>query len=393
MVDFRDTKRAFSGLSNVALRRAILLFRVLGMPWLSRLGGWFAQLALKLRLPIRWLFEKTIYAHFCGGVSMAACDKRIGELHGRRVGSILDFGVEGKSRESDFVRVFEETQQAIARAEQDPRIPFCVFKCSGLISINVLEEVSREGEPSADNRLAWDQFSERVDALLAQAYHSGVRVMIDAEESWIQAAIDQIAEEGMRKYNQLKCIVFNTVQLYRVDRLAYLKAAIERAKDGDYAFGVKLVRGAYMEKERARAMEHGYADPIHATKAETDGAFDAGLRHCLESIEHVFVCSGSHNEASAAKLSQWMEELGISHEDERVFSAQLLGMSDHISFNLAAEGFNVAKYVPYGPVRDLVPYLIRRAEENSSIQGQSGRELGLLQDELKRRLTQTGGAR
>ena len=393
MVDFRDTKRAFSGLSNVALRRAILLFRVLGMPWLSKLGGWFAQLALQLRLPIRWLFEKTIYAHFCGGVSMAACEQRIGELHGRRVGSILDFGVEGKSRESDFLRVFEETQQAIARAEQDPRIPFCVFKCSGLISISVLEQVSRDGEPSPDNLRAWRQFSERVDALLAQAYHSGVRVMIDAEESWIQAAIDQITEEGMKKYNQLKCIVLNTVQLYRVDRLEYLQAATLRAKEGDYIFGVKLVRGAYMEKERSRALELSYPDPIHPTKQATDQAFDAGLRHCLQSIDHVVLCSGSHNEASAAKLSQWMEELGISHDDERVFSAQLLGMSDHISFNLAAEGFNVAKYVPYGPVRDLVPYLIRRAEENSSIQGQSGRELRLLQDELKRRLTQTGGAR
>ena len=393
MVDFRDTKRAFSGLSNVALRRAILLFRVLGMPWLSRLGGWFAQLALQLRLPIRWLFEKTIYAHFCGGVSMAACEQRIGELHGRRVGSILDFGVEGKSRESDFVRVFEETQQAIARAEQDPRIPFCVFKCSGLISISILEEVSRDGEPSAENVKAWNQFSERIDALLAQAYHSGVRVMIDAEESWIQTAIDQIAEDGMKKYNQLKCIVLNTVQLYRVDRLEYLKGATQRAREGDYIFGVKLVRGAYMEKERIRAAELGYPDPIHPTKLETDEAFDAGLRHCLESIAHVVVCSGSHNEESAGKLSKWMEELGIAHDDARVFSAQLLGMSDHISFNLAAEGFNVAKYVPYGPVRELVPYLIRRAEENTSIQGQSGRELGLLQDELKRRLTQTGGAR
>ena len=393
MVDFRDTKRAFSGLSNVALRRAILLFRVLGMPWLSRLGGWFAQLALQLRLPIRWLFEKTIYAHFCGGVSMGECEDRIGELHGRKVGSILDFGVEGKSRESDFVRVFEETQQAIARAEQDPRIPFCVFKCSGLISTDVLEEVSRTGQPSSSNQASWSQFSERVDALLSQAYHSNVRVMLDAEESWIQAAIDQIAEDGMRKYNQLKCIVLNTVQLYRVDRLEYLKAATERAKTGDYTFGVKLVRGAYMEKERARALEMGYPDPIHPTKQATDEAFDDGLRHCLESIEHVVVCSGSHNEASAAKLSQWMEELGLSHDDPRIFSAQLLGMSDHISFNLAAEGFNVAKYVPYGPVRDLVPYLIRRADENSSIQGQSGRELSLLQDELKRRLTQTGGAR
>lgn len=393
MVDFRDTKRAFSGLSNVALRRAILLFRVLGMPWLSRLGGWFAQLALRLRLPIRWLFEKTIYAHFCGGVSMGACEQRIGELYGRRVGSILDFGVEGKSRESDFLRVFEETQQAIARAEQDQRIPFCVFKCSGLISIEVLEEVSRLGHPSDANVVAWEQFSGRVDALLAQAYHSNVRVMIDAEESWIQAAIDQIAEEGMRKYNQLKCIVLNTVQLYRVDRFDYLQAAISRAKEAGYIFGVKLVRGAYMEKERLRAADLGYPDPIHPNKEETDRAFDGGLRYCLERLENVVVCCGSHNEASAEKMSQWMEELAIDHQDERVFSAQLLGMSDHISFNLAAEGFNVAKYVPYGPVRDLVPYLIRRAEENTSIQGQSGRELALLQDELKRRLTQSGGAR
>ena len=393
MVNFRDTERAFAGLSNAALRRAILLFRVLGMPWLSRLGGWVAELALKLRLPIGWLFERTVYAHFCGGISMDACERRIGELHDRKVGAILDFGVEGRSREEDFARVFDETKLAISRAAKDRRIPFCVFKCSGLVSVSLLEQASRYGASTLEDNAEWSRFEGRVDELLAAASQLKVRVMLDAEESWIQEAIDIIAEKGMARYNRGSAVVLTPVQLYRVDRLSYLEEAVARARLGGYVFGVKLVRGAYMEKERARSLEMNYPDPIHVSKKDTDTSFDDALLHCIENIDAVTLCCGSHNEASALKMSEWMKEHGLDHDDERVFSAQLLGMSDHISFNLSANGFNVAKYVPYGPVADLVPYLIRRAEENTSIQGQSGRELAMLEDELNRRLTRPGSAR
>lgn len=382
---FENTEIAFRHKSDRALTKAYWLFKLIAFGWMVRIGKLFVDIALALRLPLHWALRWNVFEHFCGGETIEACKVTTLALDEYGVGTILDFSVEGKESDADFERSFREILETADEAAGNQHIPFCVFKVSGIARHALLERVSAGAELSEGETSEFAVVRERVDAICRRAADGGTYVLIDAEESWIQDAIDALALEMIRAYNTQGVVVFNTYQLYRHDRLDVLRRDLDAARDGGFHLGAKLVRGAYMEKERDRAQEKGYPSPIQPDKASTDRDFDAALALCAARVDHMAVCVGTHNEASSARMTALMAEHGIDKSDPRVYFAQLLGMSDHISFNLAAAGYNVAKYVPYGPLREVVPYLIRRAEENTSVAGQTGRELQLIEDERARR--------
>ncbi len=385
---FDDTEIAFRHKSDRELAKAYWMFKLIAWPWMVRLGSRLVDLALMLRIPVHWALRWNVFEHFCGGESIEACAPTIKALDQHGVGTILDFSVEGKESDADFERSFQEILQTADTAAGDERIPFCVFKVSGIARHDLLTKVSDGAELSKAEAAEFETVVERIDAICKRAADGGTYALIDAEETWIQPAIDDVTLKMCRTYNQERVVVFNTYQLYRHDRLQALRDDLAQAREGGFQLGAKLVRGAYMEKERERAEEKGYPSPIQPDKAATDRDFDAALAVCAENLEHLAVCVGTHNETSSATMARLMAEHGIEKSDPRVYFSQLLGMSDHISFNLAALGYNVAKYVPYGPLREVVPYLIRRAEENTSVAGQTGRELQLIQDERARRAKQ-----
>ena len=332
------------------------------------------------------MIKQTIFEQFCGGESIDKCDRRIQSLAKYNIGTILDYSVEGKSSEDDFNRVTQETIRTILKAKEDDNIPFAVFKTSGLARLELLEKVSNSKiELNKEEKEEFKRVKERINSICKTAHKNNVRLFIDAEESWIQDAIDDIAVSMMRKYNSEQAIVFNTLQMYRWDRFAYLKQSYADAENGNYFLGLKIVRGAYMEKERERAEKMGYPSPIQKDKISCDNDYNLALRFCINHIDKIALCAGTHNEQSSMLLTQLMAENNILKNDQRVYFSQLLGMSEHISFNLSKHEYNVAKYMPYGPVKDVIPYLIRRAEENTSIAGQTGRELSLIIKEKKRR--------
>lgn len=344
------------------------------------------KLALKLHLPVEGLIKKTAFDHFCGGVSIDNCDDEVRTLSRYGVGTILDYSVEGEASETGFDQTLEETLRTIHKAKSNPQgIPFSVFKVTGLANMELLEKIQRQDTLSPAENEAYQRVQKRVDAICSLAHASGIPVLIDAEETWIQEPVDALAYEMMARYNREKAIVFNTFQLYRKATLQNLKDAFRMASEEGYHLGAKLVRGAYMEKERARAAEMGYEDPIQPDKAASDKAFTEALEFCVVNLQQMAFMCGSHNEQSNLYLTQLMEQHGIPGSDERVWFAQLYGMSDNISFNLAKAGYKVAKYMPYGPVRSVMPYLFRRAQENTSVAGQSSRELTLIRKELQRR--------
>ena len=386
---FSNTNQAFQHLTNGELSRAIALFSLLGKPWLVSTGSALAKVALALRIPVGWAVRPTVYAQFCGGESIDDSQRTIAKLAEHGVRTILDYSAEGQTDESDLDQTCSEVLATIQAADGDTRHAFAVFKVSGLSSNALLEKVGRslrgKVELKVEEQEAWARVQARVRTLCEATHQAGGRIMVDAEESWIQDAIDAIAEDMMSDYNRDKVVVFNTVQMYRHDRLAYLKAMAARADEGGYLTGVKLVRGAYMEKERSRAEERGYPSPIQPDKASSDRDFDAAVNWVLDHLDQMHLVAGSHNEASNLRLCEGMQARGIEAQDSRVSFAQLLGMSDPITFNLAAHGYNVAKYVPYGPIRKAIPYLIRRAQENTSVAGQTLRELELLKQEHLRR--------
>lgn len=384
-VSFENTEVAFAHKSNYDLKKAYWLFKLVGNPFLVKFGKISVSIALKLGLPIGWAMRKNIFAQFCGGETIAECANTTKILDGLGVGTILDYSVEGKESEGEFDHTADEIFATIQTAKGNANIPFCVFKVTGIARHALLEKVNLGSSLSAQEKDEFELVKNRVNRLCKAAYEANTPIFIDAEESWIQDAIDQLAEDMMALYNTNRAIVYNTAQLYRHDRLSYIEAAHERASNGGYYFGVKLVRGAYMEKERNRADEMGYTSPIQATKEDTDRDFNAALVYCISNIDRIAICAGTHNEESSALLTRLINEKGIDHQDPRVYAAQLFGMSDHLSFNLSHSGYRVAKYVPYGPIREVIPYLIRRAEENTSVKGQTGRELGLIIKELKRR--------
>ena len=362
-----------------------VLFKVMNSNSVVKTGEKLLQIALKLHLPVRFIIKPTIFDHFCGGENLAETDNTIQELAANRTGTILDYSVEGTGTEQSFDATRDEILRTIDKAKNHPHIPFSVFKVTGLIPVSLLEKVQQGQELSADERAAFERGRDRVNELCRHAHSSNVRIFVDAEESWIQDTIDNLTYAMMERYNREKVIVYNTYQFYRHDRLQVLQRDYNNALSGNYYLGVKLVRGAYMEKERERAQEKGYPSPINSTKEETDKLFDAALGFCIGHLDRISLCSGTHNEHSNYLLLELMERHKIAPDNERVYFAQLYGMSDNLSFNLAQAGYNVAKYVPYGPVEKVIPYLIRRAEENTAIAGQSSRELALIKKEIKRR--------
>jgi len=385
MSKFEDTAVAFSGKTDRELRKARWLFRLMGNAAIVDIGAHLTRLALDMGLPVRALVKKTIYQQFCGGESLEETGSTISRLAEHGVQTILDYGVEAKENDEEFNRNVEEQLRAIEYADGESAVPYISCKLTGYADFTLLESLNMGRTLLGEEAGAHMRLRDRLARICVAARDSDVAVYIDAEESWVQDAIDALVRDLMARYNTEKPVVFTTVQLYRHDRLAFLKREHRRAERGGYYLGVKLVRGAYMEQERERAAARGYPSPIHEDKAAVDADFDAALLFCLDHIDRVAFCAATHNEASCALLVDAARERGIDLRHSHLHFSQLLGMSDHISFNLARGGFNVSKYVPYGPVADVVPYLIRRAQENRSIGGQVSRELRLIQQEMRRR--------
>jgi proline dehydrogenase len=385
MLSFDNTAISFSGKSNKDLNRSYWLFKMVASPTFVSIGKSLTTFAIKMHLPIKAIIKATIFKQFCGGETIEECDKAIKDLAKFKIGTILDFSVEGKESEKDFDACCLETIKTVAKAKGDANIPFCVFKVTGMARLGLLEKVSAKNILSPEEQKEFERIQNRIDSICKAAHTAGVPIFIDAEESWIQEAIDNLANEMMRSYNMQKTIVYNTYQLYRKDRLSYLKKSFEIAQGSNYFFGAKLVRGAYMEKERLRATAKNYPSPIHDSKEATDKDYDAALEFCAEHISRIAICAGTHNENSSMKLAELMRKKTIQPNNKNIYFSQLLGMSDHISYNLANAEYNVAKYVPYGPINEVLPYLIRRAQENTSVKGQTGRELNLIMKEKARR--------
>lgn len=380
-----DTRIAFRQYTDRGLLRAYWLFRIIGIPWLNSLGRVLTQAAIALHLPIKWAVKATIFKHFCGGETIDECLTTVQKLGDGGIGTILDYSVEGQEDDDSLDHTRDEILRTIAVARDRRDIPFSVFKVTGISPSDLLERVSKGEALSGDDAHEWQLVQGRVESICQAAHASGTPVLIDAEDSWYQPAIDELATRMMERFNRERAIVFNTIQLYRHDRLAFLRASQAAATEGGYHLGVKLVRGAYMEKEREAAANEGRPSPIHADKAAVDHDYDEALSFCVSHIKNMAVMAGTHNEHSSLLLASLIDQVGLARNDRRLWFAQLLGMSDNISYNMADAGYNVAKYVPYGPVHAVLPYLIRRAEENSSVAGQMGRELRLIVQERKRR--------
>lgn len=384
-LDLQNSELAFRYLKTPELWRASLLFRAMGNTSLVRMGPQMVELAMKTHLPISPLVQHTLYKQFVGGATVTDCQKTIAKLSQYGVQTILDYAVEGGQAEDEFDETAVRLRETINLCQAYDSVSFAVFKITGLCQNDLLRKVSEESSLTASEQKAWERAEDRVMSICRLAFEQNVQIMIDAEESWMQAAIDQLAHKAMALFNGERAVVYNTVQMYRHDRSQFLKNAIVEAEKGGYHYGVKLVRGAYMEKERDVAAKAAAISPIHVDKHATDAAYDEMLDHCLDRLDRVEICAGTHNEASTYRLAHALDQRGISRSDRRVCFSQLLGMSDNLTFNLAHHGYRVAKYMPYGPVVAVLPYLFRRAQENSSIKGQVGRELALINEELNRR--------
>jgi len=384
-LNFEDTATAFSDKSNAALKNKYRLFRLINSPILTNIGTKLTEIAFRLRLPVKSLVKKTIFTQFCGGETIEECEATIQELGKANIGTILDYSVEGKSETAVFESTKNEIYRTVTRAKKDLNVPFAVFKVSGIAPVEVLEKVSAGKKLLKNEATEWENAKARVLEICEYAHSLEQPVFIDAEESWIQDAIDSLAMEMMEKFNREHPIIFNTIQLYRRDRLDFLKESHKKAQTENYILAVKLVRGAYLEKERERAEEMDYPSPIQPTKEATDRDFDAAIEFCLENVENVAFVAGTHNEKSVRLLTELIEKKRIPHNHPHILFSQLYGMSDNLSYILGKNNFNVSKYVPYGPVKDTIPYLIRRAKENTSVMGQMSRELDLIRKELSRR--------
>ena len=384
-LDFQDTETAFADKTDAELKEKYRLFKMLNSPFLNSIGTRIAKFALSAGLPVKGMIKSTIFEQFCGGETIDECNRVIEKLGGSGIGTILDYAIEGKTKEAEFDATKDEIIRTIERAKDDPNIPFSVFKVTGIAPLGTLERLSAKKRLDAKSQAKAERIHSRVEEICRYAHSVSQPIFIDAEHTWIQDAIDRMAVEMMEKFNRETPIVFNTLQLYRTDRLQYLRNQRKEASKNGYWLAVKLVRGAYMEAERERAQENGYESPIHADKTSTDEDFNAALEYCLKHLGEVAFVNATHNEDSANLLAQRMNELGLPEDHPRIFFSQLYGMGDNISYTLAKRGYNVSKYVPYGPVADAIPYLIRRAEENSSAAGHMSRQLEMISRELKRR--------
>jgi proline dehydrogenase len=382
---FDDTATAYSDKSDGDLQKAKALFQLMNNNSLVSLGSSLATFALSLRLPVSPLFKWTVYNHFCGGETLEECKRTIRKLDERNVGVLLNYGVELKETEEDFDITVAKNLEALAFGGENKAVKGLCIKLTGFGRVDLFEKVQQKAKLSMPEKRELLRVKKRFDKICSAASANNVPVYVDAEESWIQNPLDELVEEMMAKYNRGKCVVLNTFQLYRHDRLAYLRAQVQRARDGNYLLGAKLVRGAYMEKERARAAERNYPSPIHATKAGVDKDFDEAVTLCLHHLDCVLVCVASQSEESNLHSIQQMAQNKIEPRSGHVIFSQLYGMGDNITFNLAKHGFHATKYLPYGPVKDVIPYLIRRAQENTSVAGQTGSELALIRKEIMRR--------
>ncbi|WBU89149.1 proline dehydrogenase family protein [Cellulophaga omnivescoria] len=385
---FENTATAFALKSDSELERAYFLFKLIANEPLVRIGTAVTNFAIKAHLPVEGLIRATVFDHFCGGVSEKDCLPVIDKMYNKKVSTILDYSVEGKEEENHFDLAYEKILHVLDFVKEKESIPLAVFKPTGFGRFILFEKVGAGIPLTEMEQLEWDRIVARFDKVCKKAYDLDVALLVDGEESWMQDAADDLCALMMRKYNKEKVVVYNTLQMYRWDRLDYLKKLHEEAKLEGFKIGMKVVRGAYMEKENERAEEKGYPTPICASKKDTDDNFDAAVVYMINNLDTMSIFMGTHNENSCYSLMQLMKDKNIAHSDPRIWFGQLYGMSDHISFNLADKGYNVAKYLPFGPVRDVMPYLIRRAEENTSVAGQTTRELSLLKEERKRRKIQ-----
>ena len=382
---FNDTQTAFALKTDSELERAYFLFKMIANEPLVRIGKAMTNFAIKANLPVEGLIRATVFDHFCGGVNEEDCLSVVDRMYEKGVCSVLDYSVEGKDEEDPFDNALAIILKILDFVKERDSIPFAVFKPTGFGRFALYVKVSEGKKLTEKEEKEWQRVMNRFNQVCKKAYDLDVSLLIDGEESWMQDAADQLVEDLMRKYNKKKIVVFNTLQMYRWDRLDYLKELHQRAIKEGFKIGMKVVRGAYLEKENDRAVQKGYISPICSSKKTTDENFDAAIKYMVEHLDVISLFAGTHNEESSYQLMALMAQTEISNSDPRVWFGQLYGMSDHISFNLADRGYNVAKYLPFGPVKDVMPYLIRRAEENTSVAGQTTRELSLLKKERKRR--------
>ena len=386
MLDFNNTEIAFSSKTNAELNNAYLLFSAMKYPWIVKLGKYACNIALSIHFPLGWIVKPTLYKQFVGGETLQECTPYINFLEKYNVKSTLDYSAESEQSQEGIEATFQETLRSINFAKGNPNIAYAVFKPSTLTNDDLLSKASEKREKlSVDEVKEFREFRERFMALCRQAYDNNVRILVDAEDYCFQDAIDDLTDEAMRTFNKERSIVFATLQMYRHDRMPYLRRIYDDSVEKGYYPGIKFVRGAYMEEERKRAVLMEYPDPICKDKQATDENFDAGVAFVVGHIDRMELFMGTHNEESNYKLAVLMDEKGLENSDKRIFFSQLMGMSDNISFNLSYTGYNVTKYVPYAKVRDVLPYLLRRAAENTSVAGQTGRELRMIKQEKERR--------
>jgi len=381
---FENTETAFKLKDNYSLYNAKLLFNVITKKYLVNFLTTLTLFSLKYKLPVKWILKKTLYKHFCGGVDINECEVTIQGMKKMNVNSILDYSVEALKTEQDFDNACKKKMEIVDLSFSNDSIPFAVFKPTSLGRYSLFKLVNTKTKLSKQEKLEWNRVIDRFNMICSYAHSKKVRLLIDAEEFEVQEAIDNLVYKMMKKYNRKSTIVYNTIQLYRWDRIPHMQNLL-KDHDNSFKFGFKLVRGAYMEKERIDALKNGYNSPICSDKNETDKNFNSGIDLMFNNISSVDFFIASHNEFSTIKTVELMKKHGIKEDDEKVWFGQLYGMGDNISFNLASKGFNVAKILPFGPVENLMPYLIRRAQENSSFEGQSNRELDLINTELFRR--------
>ncbi len=385
-VDFSNTEIAFAHLSDQELKKSAWLFRMMSKPWLVRFGSAAALRAVEYGLPFaETIVRKTVFEQFVGGTTLLDCQRNIDRLAAYNTLTVLDYGVEAKETELDFNHTMNENLRAIDFASRSKSIPAVSTKLTGLARFGLLERIQSAKTLTREELSEYRNALKRIDAICNQAALKGVSIYIDAEESWIQDTIDHLVWLMMKRYNRERIVVFNTFQMYRKDRLQFLIESYDRSRQAGFMLGAKLVRGAYMDKERLRAAEKGYDDPINPDKNTTDDHYNTAVRFCLDHIEHVALCNASHNAESALLQAELMEKKGIPRDHPHTICSQLFGMSDNVTFNLANAGFRVGKYVPYAQVREVIPYLIRRAQENTSVTGDASRELSMILREVKRR--------
>lgn len=384
-VSFTNLVTAFESKTDKDLMKAYQMFSLMNSQSLTNVGTFFIKYALKFKFPVKYLIKNTVFTHFCGGESLVECSSTIKALQKYNIGTIADYSVEGTKNEQGFKDCMMEILETIKKASEEIGLPFAVFKPTGIGSAEIMEKVQKGIPLSTYEKRDFDNFKSRFETICREANLHGVKVLVDAEESWIQNVIDDLSQDMMMKYNKSEPIVYNTFQMYRKDRTQALEDAYLHAKLSHYILGVKLVRGAYMEKEIEYAADNMLPNPIHKTKNDTDKAFNQALSFILEHIDRIAICCGTHNEKSNYRMIVKIDELNIRVNHPHIHFAQLFGMSDNISYSLAKAGFNVAKYLPYGPIDAVMPYLMRRAEENTAVAGQTSRELKLVKAEMKRR--------